>query len=126
MEHKVIRAVRSANNVDYVGFEDYTIENELLVSLTVSASSTNEALAIAVPVARIATIFISSTRNLTLKTNSTSAPDDTLAISATRPYVWASGDTSDCPFTVDITAIYLTNATASSATVTVLIGLSAA
>ena len=53
---------------------------------------------------------------LTVKTNSSGAPDQTIALASGVPYVWVATSGITCPITTDITALYITNA--SGATVT--------
>ena len=56
---------------------------------------------------------------LTVKTNSSGAPDQTIALASGVPFVWVATSGITCPITTDITALYVSNA--SGATVTLKI-----
>jgi len=47
---------------------------------------------------------------ITVKTNSDSAPQETLTLIAGEPVQWAAANTLACPFSGDITALYATEA----------------
>jgi hypothetical protein len=64
----------------------------------------------------IVAIFILSDQDMTLKTNSSGAPDDTIALVANVPYVWTTDSYDAIQITADITALYMTNASGSAAT----------
>ncbi|HEY1188101.1 MAG TPA: hypothetical protein VGE74_10615 [Gemmata sp.] len=81
----------------------------------VPGSTTNQEEVIAFPYATLLEVFISSDVTLTLKTNSSSVPDDTITITAGKPLVWYAGCGLANPFTADVTKIYLTNATSGTA-----------
>jgi sulfur relay (sulfurtransferase) complex TusBCD TusD component (DsrE family) len=86
------------------------------VSIIIPASTTNQLATIAVDVSEIESLFLYTDGVLTLKTNSSGSPAQTLAFAASKPLVWNTGMPVTCPLTADITAFYLTNATASDIT----------
>jgi hypothetical protein len=64
-------------------------------------------------------IFILSTQDVTLETNSGAAPDDTLTLKANEPYLWWTAAPFDNMLTEDIiTNVFVTNASGAAATVT--------
>lgn len=55
-------------------------------------------------------IFILSDQDLTLKTNSSSEPGDTITLKADIPYFWMKDGGIDQPLSVDVTKLYATRA----------------
>jgi hypothetical protein len=71
--------------------------------------------AMALDVSQVKAIAILSDQDLTLETNSSSAPDNTLSLKANVPYIWYTNKPQALVFTTDITALYVTNASAAVA-----------
>lgn len=90
----------------------------------VAASTTDQLLTIAIDVSEIESLIIFTDGALTVETNSSSAPAQTLTFAADKPLVWASGMPSSCPLTTDVTALYFTNAGGSSVNIRGIINLS--
>lgn len=65
---------------------------------------------IAFPYAKLKGLVLSSAVACTIKTNSSSAPDETFTLAAGRPIVWMNGDVSASPVTADVTSVFITNA----------------
>ena len=74
----------------------------------IAGSSTNVELAFALLLAGLQCLVISSNVAMTIKTNSSGAPDDTLALVANVPYVWRIGGGVNNLITQDITALFVT------------------
>ena len=96
-----------------------TVVGELATeaNVAVNGNATNQEEGIAFPYATLREVYIKSDRTLTLKTNSSSAPDDTITITAGVPLVWHYQSGLANPFTADVTSIFLTNAGATAANV---------
>jgi len=60
-------------------------------------------------------IMIFSDQTITLETNSPSAADQTITITAGVPFVWIYESGITNPITTDVTALYATNASGSTA-----------
>lgn len=86
------------------------------ISQVIADSSTNLEIAWQADVSQIKSIVIASDQAITIKTNSTGAPDNTLNIVAGMPYVWRTGDYNALLLTADVTKLFVTNASGSSAT----------
>ncbi len=80
-------------------------------SVSVPASTTNQVVALAITVANLQSIYISSNVTLTLKTNSSGSPQETIVITAGNPFVWYKNCGIPIPFAGNITTTYWTNAT---------------
>ena len=64
-------------------------------------------------------VFILSTQDVTLETNSGAAPDNTLTLKANEPYLWWTAAPFDNKLDTDITTnVFITNASGAAATVT--------
>lgn len=88
----------------------YTGTKDAGVATVVSAGSTNMAIAITFPHGTIQSLVVSSDQDVTVKTNSTTTPGDTLTIKKTAGVIWGSDYANACPFTADVTELYVTNA----------------
>lgn len=86
---------------------------------TIADSSTDEEIAFALDVSACEMFFIVSSRDVTVETNDGSSADDTLALKAGEPYVWHSTSLDSFLLTQDVTSLFVTNASGSSATIIV-------
>ena len=64
---------------------------------------------------KIRSIVIVFDKDTTLKTNSTSSPTETYAFKANVAMVWTNDMPEPCPFSADLTEIYLTTGAAATA-----------
>lgn len=90
---------------------------EANVSESIADSSTDLEVAFVLDVSVLKSIIISSDQDITVETNSASVPDDSFTLLADNPLVWNSGSTLPNPFAsaVDVTALFITNASGSAA-----------
>lgn len=86
-------------------------------SISVAGSTTNQQENIAFNHTNLRGIYIKSDVTVTLKTNSSGSPDNTITVTAGVPFVWhyQSGVTN--PFSAAVTTTYWTNATSGAATI---------
>lgn len=84
---------------------------------TVPGTTTNMEVDVSFQHDDIVALCLYSTKALTIKTNSSSAPDDTITLAAGVPLIWSTGDRGTNPFTDPVTKLFLTNAGAAEATV---------
>jgi len=101
----------------------YTGSGTVSFEETVTTGTTDKEVAFVLDVAaahnEVELLYIHSDRDISFQTNNGGAPDNTIALTANRPYVWASDMESPCLLTVDVTAAFLTNASGETATVRV-------
>lgn len=76
--------------------------------ITVPQNSTNLAITFALDVSELKALYIVSTVNLTLETNSGSSPTDTLTLVAGEPVIWWTGCPVAIPFSADVTGLFAT------------------
>jgi len=80
-------------------------------------STTDDLVALTLDVSQIQAIFITSNQAITLETNNGSAPDDTITLAANGCVIWTTADGATLrPLQTDVTALYVTNASGSTAT----------
>jgi hypothetical protein len=84
-------------------------------SLTVPIAN-DQLVALVLDVSQVKAIVILSDQDLTLETNNSGTPVDTLALKANVPYFWYTNKPQALAFGTDITALYVTNASAAIAT----------
>jgi hypothetical protein len=77
---------------------------------TIAALATNVLVEVAFAIADLQSLCIWSDTNLTIKTNSSTSPTQTINLLASVPIVWGTGLGSADPITADVTALYVTNA----------------
>lgn len=101
------------NTLGGVAF-DFAAEAFTTVDVPVAASQTDKPIALAFTRANLAAIIILVTVDMTLETNSSSAPDDSFALKAGKPFVYVADAGTPVPFSADVTTGFLTNTTAGS------------
>ena len=94
----------------YTVTDSGTDRQEIYLPITVPASSTNYEVTIAFPYARLKFFHLSNSAAVTIKTNSSGSPDNTLTISAAGVNQWRSGlgNLFSNPFSADVTKFYIT------------------
>ena len=100
--------------------QDTTVtgDSTITVNTSVADSVTDQLLTISLDQSLLKGYYIHSTFAITVETNSSSAPTDTIVLVANVPLVHgATTDLYTGLITADVTAIYLTNASGSTATV---------
>lgn len=109
-----------ANAMSISAGQSFTGENQITLSPVIPDATTNQEILVAIDISLLKLIVIKSDQNITIKTNSSGSPDDTLAIVANVPYVWSETDYNALLLTVDVAKFFITNATASDANVQIL------
>src|SRR5690242_1094873 len=85
---------------------------------SIAGGSTNAQLNLAFTKANMKSLCLWCDRALTIKTNSTGSPQDTISLTANQAIVWSHAHDGDsaCPFSDDVTTIYVTLAAGAAAT----------
>lgn len=94
----------------------YEDDSEAKFAVTAPTSATTE-VDLPVDVSQIISFFIYSDQAVTLKTNSSSSPTQTIPISAKKAYGWNTDQPGSNPLTSDVTKFYLVNASGTDAAV---------
>jgi hypothetical protein len=93
----------------------YNGQNKSSWSGSIAATTTDQFIDLAFPTSGMQSIWIWSDTNLTVKTNSSSSPTQTIALVANTPVYWGTGLGLTNPITAAVTSLYVTNATANAA-----------
>jgi hypothetical protein len=90
------------------------------ISEPVANGATDLEITFSLDVSALKMLYIVADKAMTLKTNSSSVPDDTITLVANEPVPWYLGSALTNPITVDITTnIFLTNASGANGTLTI-------
>lgn len=93
---------------------------KVTIDETIPASTTNQLVAFTLDVSQCKAFSMISTVNMTVKTNSSGSPADTVVLAANIPYVWTNDDYTTFKLGTDVTALYITNATTGAGTFTLI------
>jgi hypothetical protein len=77
---------------------------------SLDVDATNVEIDIAFAYANLKSVCIIASRPTTLKTNSSSMPDDTITLAANQVLKWTVNSGTANPFTADVTKVYATKA----------------
>ncbi len=102
------------------GLETVTSDTQISADIAVPAPSTNKQIDLTFTKANLKSLCLQCDRALSVYTNaaSTGSPQDTISLLAGQANVWslAHDGSGTCPFSDDVTAIYVTLASGSAAT----------
>ena len=118
MQHVVTKTV-AASEGQVQQAVTYTASSTTGLDESIASNATNYLINIAIDVSEIESIYIYADQDLTIKTNSSGAPDNTINLNGGTPFEWQSDSYYTNLLTTDITKIYVTNAS-SPATATTL------
>lgn len=94
-------------------------DGEVNADVSLTALQANKQVSFALTLAALKSLYISSDVNTTIETNSSSAADDTLTVTAGKPLVWYEDCGLPNPFASgnNVTTLYLTNGANTTGTV---------
>lgn len=93
-------------------------DSELNLDIPASHDGTTHAVA-AIDVSQLKSLYISTDQDITIKTNSSGSPDDTISLKANIPLMWSEDCGFTCPLSTDVTGLYFVNASSTNANVQV-------
>lgn len=93
----------------------YTGEGEVDLDATVALSTTNKEYDIQFIKTDVISMIMYSDKVVTIKTNSSGSPSDTISLAANMPLVWNTDSPVAIPLAGNVTKVYVTNATATNA-----------
>lgn len=105
--HNVVRTYQTSGG-NLSNTVSQSADAEEARSLSVAVASPDTEVAISILYAGLKSIYISSSLALTVETNSSSAPDDTLSVPAGGALVWTAQDGTANPLTANVTKVFLT------------------
>lgn len=114
LEHRVSTSVRT--NAGTVSSNSYTLtgDHEFNLEVEDKAVGTDTQYDMVIDVSTIQSLCIESTTAMTLETNNSGTPADTISLTANKAVVWNTQIQSTlgtaCPLTTDVTSLFVTNA----------------
>jgi hypothetical protein len=100
----------------------YSCSASLEIDESVANGATDFAIAAAIDVSAVKAFYLLSDQAVTIETNSGSAADDTLTLVANRPYEWDTDSEDAFLLGTDVTSLFVTNASGSTANITLRCG----
>ena len=103
----------------FEGSQEETLSYETRVEvspISIANGVTDQVINIAIDVSQVVAFWLKSSVAMTFETNSGSAADNTITLVANKPYLWRTSQYDTFKLTVDVTKIYLTNASGGSGT----------
>ena len=91
------------------------------ISCVIAGNATNDGKEFVSNDASRVGVIITTTGEVTMKTNSSGSPTQTIVLTANNPIVWTENDVAADPLDGDINGLYFTNAGGSAVTVTITI-----
>jgi hypothetical protein len=114
--HVVTWTIQGGSNV-VTSSETYSGTARSSLEETITTGSTDTLITFAIDVSEIASIIIVSDQAIKLETNATDhAGGNEIDLKADVPYVWTTDSYDACLLTADVTKLYITNASGSTAT----------
>lgn len=107
--HRITRSIVTSGN-SLTGATVVSADGQQSVAVAVNDSVSDLEIEFDVLIADLKSIFILATQDMTLKTNSSGAPPETLDLLAGKPYVWHEGSYFANLLATDITKFFVTNA----------------
>ncbi len=95
----------------------YSGSGEINISESVVTASTDLAITCAIDVSAVKSFYVVSDQAVTLETNSGGSPTNTIVLKAGVPYQWNTDSYNTFLLTGDVTVIYVTNASGSTAAI---------
>lgn len=114
-QHTLIQSVATPSGQLNAGNKVYQGAASIEIDEVVLAAGTDFLINDNFPFANVKSFVVTSDQDVSLKTNSTSSPGNTLALKANVPYIWNSDSYDTFKITVDVTKWYATNAGAVNA-----------
>lgn len=84
---------------------------------TVSTGQTDYEINVDLDVSACKSFYLESDQDVTFETNDGTTPDDTIALKANKPYVWHVDAYDSFLLGTDVTSVFITNASGSTATI---------
>ena len=118
--HEIVTTYKAEGGTSQVKAQAIAAQLSQSIESEVAAGAINVEFDIVIPFAQIKAFLLSITKKsgqapaavagpMTIKTNSTTTPDDTFVIKTDLALAYGDGDPSGNPVGVDITKIYVTN-----------------
>jgi hypothetical protein len=115
--HKIISSYQDDAGPVFAATDAYTGNSEVGYDGSVPATTDNQEVDIGFTQSEVKALSLFSTTALTVKTNSSSAPTQTIVLAANQALVWGLNHVEANPITANVTKFFLSNDTAGAAVV---------
>lgn len=95
----------------------YTNSGRISISEDIATAITDGPIIVAIDVSAVESFLLVSNQDVTIETNNATTPSDTINLLAGVPYIWTTDSYDTLKLTVDVTIIYVTNASGATATI---------
>ena len=92
---------------------------QIAIDEAIADSITDDDIIMSLDFSACVSFYIVSDQDVTVETNDGTTPDDTLALLADIPYIWHTGCYDTFLITADVTVLYITNASGSTANISI-------
>jgi hypothetical protein len=119
INHTATRSYKTQSSQTMSLAETINGDIEINSTLTIPANTTNQAIVIVLTQANLQSVCLyANGAALTVKTNSSGSPQDTIALVIGQCLVWTlqTDGIGKCPFSASITEFFVTNASGNAAT----------
>lgn len=97
----------------------YSASGHVGIAEAIADGQTAFLINLAIDVSEVVSLIIKSDQDITIKTNSSGSPDNTLALEANKEYNWDEDHLDALKLTVDVTKIYVANASGEESNLTI-------
>lgn len=116
MPDAVIERNITIGGVSTTSKKTYTDTAEISIVEAIADSTTDGPVALTMDVSKITAWFMVCDQVVLVETNSGSAPDESFTLDANVPMLWTDDDKSINPLATNITGLFITNSSGSTAT----------
>lgn len=116
----VSRETFAANALNIDASRTFSGELNVALNQSIANGAVDQEIILGIDTSQLQCIVLHSDRDLTIKTNDSAAPTDTLTMQAGIPRVWRTGDYAALFLTADVTKIFVSNASGADANLKIL------
>lgn len=98
--------------------DSYTTDQVSKIQESVATGTADQEISLAIDISKLKAFSMQASQAMTVKTNSSSTPQETFTLASGSPVVFVDGDTAI--FSGDVTSLFITNASGSLATFSVI------
>lgn len=123
--HKITYKVEGSGVINTQTIESTVTGVSLIDGETVADGQTDSEINFDLDVSACKSFYLISSQAVTFETNSGSSPADTISLRANEPYVWHTNAYDTFLLGTDVTSVFITNASGSTATIYCVAGFDA-
>lgn len=116
-----VQSVVTDGGFRFVASKELTVTAAAQYQESVANSASDLAVAITIESTSLKVFALQSDQDITVKTNDSGSPQETITLKANQPVIWTEGQ-ANVPISGDVTALYITNSSGSAANVSLLAG----